>query len=597
MNDVGHVAAEVTCDPVTLEIVRGALRAAQGEMEALIERTAMSPFIREKKDFFAALFDGKGKLVVGSNLPAFGDIVAPITEFYPLASMQAGDLYWYNDCYQSKGAVSHTPDQVFVAPVFAEGELVAFAHSWAHFNDVGGLRPGSLSPDCVDIFQEGIMVPPVRLMRDGVFNEETLRIFYRNSRFPEMIKGDTRAAVAAVRLGERRLGELFERFGKGRMVDALRQLIERSEKTMRERLRALVKPGEYRFTDMIDSDGQGNGPIRMRYKLTVDADRIVLDCSDSDDQTPGPVNFLMAPQVPSTVFGLYLLGGDPEHLLNDGAVRVIDEVILRPGSILQPRFPAPLGLRGVTLMRNVAACLGLINVATGGQAPAAHAAYVIWYLRGLKADGSLFLMSDGIGVGYGARPTADGIDAVYLVAQENYPAEFLDSVYPVRLLRYAINPETGGPGRWRGGCGIVREVEVLAPEAVVSVRIDGVENPPWGVAGGKSGGPGRVVLNPGRADERLIPPISDGTVVKHGDVIRLETGGGGGWGHPFDRESERVLEDVLGGFVSREAALLDYGVVLDSEGCAVDDAATRERRRRRPPAKMFHRKEYAELLT
>ena len=596
MNDFSRNPAPAVCDPVTLEIVRGALRAAQSEMEALIERTAMSPFIREKKDFFAALFDGQGKLVVGSNLPAFGDIVAPILDYYPLESMKAGDLYWYNDCYLSKGAVSHTPDQVFVAPVFAEGELVAFAHSWAHFNDVGGLRPGSLSPDCTDIFQEGIMVPPVRLVRDGVFNEETLRIFYRNSRFPAMIQGDTRAAVAAVRLGEKRLDELFARFGKARMVDAFRQLIERSERTMRERLRALAKPGEYRFTDMIDSDGQGHGPIRMRYRLKVDHDRIVLDCSESDDQVPGPVNFLMAPQVPSTVFGLYLLGGDPENLLNDGAARVIDEVILRPGSILQPKFPAPLGLRGMTLMRNVAACLGLINVATGGQAPAAHAAYVIWYLRGLKDDGSLFLMSDGIGVGYGARPTDDGIDAVYLVAQENYPAEFLDAVFPVRLRRYAINCDTGGPGRWRGGCGIVREVEVLAPEAVVSVRVDNVENPPWGVAGGKSAGPGRVVVNPGRADERLVPPISDGTVVKRGDVVRLETGGGGGWGHPYDREPERVLRDVQGGFVSRAAAEREYGVLLEENGNAVDDAATRARRRQRPQVRMFHRKEYADVL-
>jgi N-methylhydantoinase B len=588
--------AATACDPVTLEIVRGALRAAQGEMEALIERTAMSPFIREKKDFFAALFDGEGKLVVGSNLPAFGDIVGPILDAYPAATMKPGDLYWYNDCYGSKGAVSHTPDQVFVAPVFAAGALVAFAHSWAHFNDVGGMRPGSLSPDCTDIFQEGIMVPPIRLARDGVMNDEAMRIFVRNSRFPAMVQGDARAAIAAVRLGEKRLGELFARFGAARMLDAFRQLIARSEKAMRERLRALTPPGEYSFTDIVDSDGQGNGPIRLRYKLMVTADRIVLDTTASDDQTPGPVNFLMAKEVPSTVFGLYLLGGDQEHLLNHGASRVIDELKLRAGSILQPRFPAPLGLRGVTLMRNVAACLGLINVATGGKAPAAHCAYVIWYLRGRKESGELFLMSDGVGVGYGARPTADGIDAVYLVAQENYPAEFLDAAYPVRLTRYAINPDTGGPGRWRGGCGIIRELEVLAADAMVSVRIDAVANPAWGVAGGRSAAGGRCVINPGRADERVVPPISDGHRVKKGDVVRIETGGGGGWGHPFDREPERVLADMRGGFVSAAAAARDYGVVLSADGRAVDEGATTALRARRPPAKMFHRKTYADAL-
>jgi N-methylhydantoinase B len=247
-------------------------------------------------------------------------------------------------------------------------------------------------------------------------------------------------------------------------------------------------------------------------------------------------------------------------------------------------------------MRNVAACLGLVNVATGGQAPAAHSAYVIWYIRGKKEDGELFLMSDGVGVGYGARPTADGIDAVYLVAQENYPAEFLDAVYPVRLRRYAINPDTGGPGRWRGGCGIVREVECLAPEAIVSVRIDSVQNPPWGVAGGKSAGAGRCVINPGRPDERVVAPISDGTVVKRGDVIRIETGGGGGWGHPFDREPERVLDDFRGGFISRLHAESEYGVVIARDGRSVHYDATERRRRERPESKLFHRHDYADEL-
>ncbi len=596
MDDARPTDPALVCDPVTIEIVRGALRAAQSEMEALIERTAMSPFIREKKDFFAALFDGEGRLVVGSTLPAFGDIVGPVARDFPLDTMKPGDLYWYNDCYASGGAVSHTPDQVFLAPVFAQGKLVAFTHAWAHFNDVGGLRPGSLSPECTDIFQEGTIVPPIRLERDGQRNEEAMRIFVRNSRFPAMIQGDLRAAVAAVRLGERRVLELFERFGNARMLDALAQLIARSGQAMRERFRALVPNGSYSFTDIVDSDGQGHGPIHLRYRLDVTPATITLDTTRSDDQMPGPVNFLMAKEVPCMVFGAYLLGGQNEHLLNQGALTVIDEVKLRLGSVLQPKFPAPLGLRGVTLMRNVAACLGLINVATQGQAPAAHSAYVIWYIRGRKEDGSLFLMTDGVGVGYGARPICDGIDAVYLIAQENYPAEFLDAIYPVRLRRYAINRDTGGPGRWRGGCGIIREIEVLAPEAMISVRIDTVENPPWGVAGGKSAGSGRAVINPGRPDERVVPPISDSHIVKRGDIVRIETGGGGGWGDPFDREPLRVLTDIRGGFVSREAAEREYGVVVTADGKSIDADATSARRAHHPATKLFHRKAYADAM-
>src|SRR5579872_1684046 len=207
-------------DPVALQIIKGALRSAQLEMETLLQRTAMSPFIREKKDFFCALFDAEARLVVGTALPIFGDLIAPVLEHYPAASMQPGDLYWYNDCYASRGAVSHSPDQVFVAPVFAEGKLSAFAQSWAHFNDIGGLRPGSLSPDATEIFQEGIIVPPIRLAAAGVLNEEAIRIFVRNSRFAAMVTGDIRAATAAVRLGERRLQELFERFGRGTALAA-----------------------------------------------------------------------------------------------------------------------------------------------------------------------------------------------------------------------------------------------------------------------------------------------------------------------------------------------------------------------------------------
>src|SRR5215472_16636512 len=161
-------AAAGVCDPVTLEIVRGALLAIQSEMEAVIERTAMSPFIREKKDFYAALYDGEGRLIVGSNLPVFGDVIKPIVEHYPLATMRPGDIYWFNDCYASQGAVSYSPDQVFVAPVFAEGKLSAFAQSWAHFTDIGGMRAGSLSPDATEIFQEGLIVPPICLARGGV---------------------------------------------------------------------------------------------------------------------------------------------------------------------------------------------------------------------------------------------------------------------------------------------------------------------------------------------------------------------------------------------------------------------------------------------
>jgi N-methylhydantoinase B len=244
------------------------------------------------------------------------------------------------------------------------------------------------------------------------------------------------------------------------------------------------------------------------------------------------------------------------------------------------------------MMRFLAVLNGLVNVA-GGSAPAANSAYVVIMLRG-DAGGKQFLMSDGVGVGYGARATADGIDAVYFVAQENYPVEFLELGYPVRLRRYGIHRDSGGPGKFRGGAGIVREYEVLAEHAVLSLRIDSVLNPPWGVAGGMQGGTGRAIVNPGTPQQRELAPLSDGTVLHRGDILLLETGGGGGHGHPFDRPADQVLQDTLDGFVSVEAARRDYGVAI-VDG-VVDQAATLALRSPKPLVKAFHRKGYVDAI-
>lgn len=584
-------------DPITRQLVKGALRAVQAEMEALIERTAMSPFIREKKDFFSGVFDANGHLIIGTNIPVFGDLIRPILDRFSADSMSEGDIYWYNDCYGSRGGVSHSPDQVFVAPVFVDGVLAAFIQSWAHFSDIGGMRPGSLSPDATEIFQEGTIVPPVRLYARGVFNEDAFRIFQRNSRYPDMVLGDTRACVAAVRLGERRLQELFRTHEREPVLAIFQDLLDETERTVRRKLQSLFPKGRYRFVDLVDTDGHGNGPFRICIELESTGTSFRIDARESDDQSPGAINYLMHPDVPCMVFGIYLLADEPQMLLNQGAARAFEKVLLREGSILQPRAPAALGQRGVTLVRVISACLGLIGQAAHGQGVAASNVYALYYLRGRKDSGEPFLLTDGVAVGNGARPHADGIDAVYFVAQENYPAEFLDNSYPVRLLRYEIHRDSAGPGRWRGGAGVIREFEVLGPSAMLSNRIDANDHPPWGISGGKMGGTGRCIVNPGRPDERILAPIADGTVLQRGDVFRMETGGGGGWGHPFDREPERVRADVLGGFVSPASARDDYGVVLSGPTHTVDLHATRKLRdKRRPNTELFHRHGYRKSL-
>ena len=265
-----------------------------------------------------------------------------------------------------------------------------------------------------------------------------------------------------------------------------------------------------------------------------------------------------------------------------------------PGTLLAPHFPAPLGLRSHTMIRVNSALLGALAQATGGQASAASCVYVLYYLRGYDtASGEFTLCIEGLSVGFGARTYADGLDAVYYVAQKNYPIEFAEMEFGVQIEGFGIHVDSGGPGRYRGGCGTVRDVRVLSDEATLGVRLDNCRYPAFGVNGGKSGRPGKVIVNPGQASERELKPMSDGHTLRGGDILRIVTPGGGGWGPPTERPAQAVLSDVLDGFVSASSARDDYGVVLTGDGSAVDEEQTRKLRALADPlAGMFHRGGY-----
>ena len=273
--------------------------------------------------------------------------------------------------------------------------------------------------------------------------------------------------------------------------------------TIRKTLESRIPDGTYESEDAVDGDGMSGRSFHVRMRLTKEGGRISLDTRESDDQARGPINFIMHESVPKLIVGIYLLSGHPTVLLNDGAQDAIDEVLVRPGSILQPHWPAALGNRAHTLARVQSNVLALLALATGGDVAAPNSVYNIYFLRGFdRVRNEFFLCSDGVAVGYGARPFADGLDAIYYVAQKNYPAEFMEMVFPLRLRQYALHQDSGGPGRFRGGAGVVRELELLADEAIIAIRQDNILFPPAGVNGGHAGRPGSCIVNPGRPDER-----------------------------------------------------------------------------------------------
>ena len=573
----------MSVDPITLEIVKGAVSSTIREMEGLIERPAMSPVIKEKMDYFVGIYDTRGRIVDAFLSTSGPRIIDPVLREYPMEEMQSGDLYWYNDPHKSLGAIQHTGDMCFVAPVFYQGEITSFAVSFGHFWDIGGSVTGSLSPHATEIFHEGMLVPPIRIVQAGKLNREAYAVILNNSRFPDMLEGDTRALMAACRLAEERLQELMGRYGQETVLLSFDEIIERSIAAHRKFVREVVPEGEYHFFDYVDADPVTGESKRIDLKLIHKDGKIIADLTGSGPQAKGPVNFITSPGAFSLMLARHMCYLNPELPLNEGAVQILDEVLTKPGTITSPNFPAPVGLRSHTVIRLMGCLGGVLAQANDGHAPAGSPVYVIYSLRAIDEDGRYLYFSEGIGSGQVGRPTADGLNVIYFRDQRNYPIEFEEGEFPLRIEQYAILPDSAGPGYYRGGCGVVRDVRVLV-DCTMSTRMDNVYFPSFGNNGGKAGQPGKFTLNPGTPDERDIPPAGENISVKAGDLLRVETSGGGGWGDPFTREPQEVRRDVLEGFVSLEAARDDYGVALHSDGLEIDWSATEALRAKRKPS-------------
>ncbi|MGW1993947.1 hydantoinase B/oxoprolinase family protein [Embleya sp. NPDC001921] len=574
-------------DPVLLEIVEGTLASVEMEVETAIGRTSRSPMIRDAHDFRAGIHDRKLRKLTGRSYSA---LVHPVARDFPLETMRPGDVFFHNDVYESEGGIGHLPDLCVTVPVFADGQVVAFVQAFGHHDDIGGCCPGSMPSGATSVYEEGLMVPPIKLWDQGVPNQAALRIMTRNSRMPDSLAADLDAECSACLMGSRRLGELFERYGRETVEACFDAILDKTTETYRREILAKIPDGEYVWEDYAEHDGVDEPMLHtQRITLTKTPEKIVIDFTGTSKQAKGPINhcgdyadgnFLKKWLAPI----LRNLADTPERMaeldVNEGVVPLIEMKFPEKGTLLTPIFPAPTNARTFVILRLLGVLSGVLAKAVDGKMPADQETIRYTGVYGHDADGRSYLMREVLGGGSGGRYYADGEDTIHVVPDSrNLPTEFTESRFPFLVERLGLATDSGGPGQFRGGLGYEKHIRMLLDASFMSIADRSILSC-WGVKGGKAGRSFQVVIDPGGPNEREMDGLVDDEPVKAGEVIRIRTTGGGGWGDPLDRKTESVLRDVRWGKVSRGAATDDYGVVLTGEGddLAVDEAATAELR-------------------
>jgi N-methylhydantoinase B len=577
----------MSSDPVFLEIFKNRIQAIAEEMANVVLRTGFTVFVKETADFGTFLLSPSGEtfgspVVTGVNLslgiPGEGVIAA-------IDAWHEGDIVITNDPYATAGASTHLADVFLVKPIFADGRIIAYGCCFVHSSDVGGKVPGSISPTCYDIFQEGIRIAPVKLYERGQLNERILRIFLDNCRIPDQNWGDLKALMAALHTGERRVHELVERYGVEQVERGIDALLAYAEHQVRAMIRE-IPDGEYTFWDYLEG-GPGGYPIRLRCRLVVTGDDIFMDFDGTDPQVRAAFNLPSCNKqghymlVPTLV--RYFRTLDPAVPWNAGMVRMIKNHA-PAGSILNPEPPAAVGVRAATFIRLMDVVMGALSLAQPGRLPAAgagQACIVLLAMNDLHRGKHQVGVVQPICGGSGARPTCDGIDGMDFAVGylRNVPAETLETDMRILVERYGLRPDSGGPGKFRGGCGIELTIRVFTPDTVLTARgMERMQFRPWGRLGGLPGSPGTAVKNRGTAAEVATGRI-DELLLHPGDTVTFLSQGGGGYGDPYQRDPASVLWDVRRGLVSTEAAREHYGVVI-VDG-RIDDEATRQVRRGR----------------
>lgn len=584
-------------DPILVDIVDGGIEAAVMEAEAAVERTARSTIIREQHDYRASLNTLDCLSVSRVSWAATAD---PIRMKFPLGEIFEGDVFIYNDVYGSAGTIGHLPDYCVVTPIFWQQRLLGFAQIFGHVSDVGGRMAGSWPNTSTSIFEEGTICPPVKLYEQGVLNEGLYDVLLRNSRFPEDLRGDIDAFVGANEIIRRRVVELCQRFGGDEVEAAFYEIIHRCAEVVRDKGLPFFPEGEFIGEDFIENDGLTlDEPVKLQIALRKYQDKMILDFEGTSPQTRGPVNWALDGRHYSKWLGAFFKAQIPGIIINEGVTDVF-RCRLPKRTVMSAEFPAPVVSRMTCMLRSISAYTVALAKAFKGEVVADMQNIQIYGLYGEDLEGKLFLMREIFGAGSGARPYADGTDAVDLVPySKNLPAEFIEQRFPVSVERVGLAMDSGGPGKYRGGLGYVKELRTLVDGHYTTVT-ERTAFACIGINGGRWGMPGASIKNPGGDGEEHVFFSRDAVPVKANDLIRLITPGGGGWGDPLERDIEAVRMDVIRKLVSHGSAERHYGVVMDPQTHEVDLSATDKRRREiaeeRGPVKLIDRGPYAETL-
>ena len=554
-------------DPARFEVVKNALYSAAEEMKIVLAKTAYSPLLKVAGDYSCGIFDGAGDMVAqGPDLPihlgSMPDAVRAVIATHP--EVEPGDVFIHNDPYHGG---SHLPDVNVVAPAFFADRLLGFGCVRAHWPDIGSATPGSYGA-VTEIYGEGLRMPPVRLYRNGRPDPDIERLIFANVRTPAERRGDLRAQVAANRRGAVRLEELAKKYGADELLQIMNEVLDYSETMMRAALR-LLSDGEASFEDVFDGDGvlapgaDADEPFMVRIRVCKRGDTITADFAGSDGQVPGPMNAPLTVTASGVYCALKMIA-DPKNLIppNSGCWRPVT-VTAPPGSVVNAQPPAPVVYANHEISHRVADMVmaAMFQISPENVMAASQGTSAVATFGGVDPrNAERYVSYESLKGGFGARPVKDGINAVASTVSNmmNTPIEILEMSFPLRVEEYALIPDSGGAGTWRGGLGARRIWRVLGHKAHAAVCCERRLTPPFGLAGGRSGGPMRLWLEMPDGGKRPLNSKGAFVVPANGRVV-MEAPGSGGYGLPAGRDPASLREDLADGYVSREAARRDYG--------------------------------------